>query len=126
MTPTEETRKRLDKLGVEYDTFDTISAQNTYWNVGELRYRYCGRRYCGRKDGMTELTMFAKCGITPEQAISATVGGTCHFSVQDNLDETDGMGDVWLECDECHWQMPLEPSTPRFKFCPNCGRRVDE
>lgn len=56
---------------------------------------------------------------------AATLGaGTCRISVQDNLAETDGIGDVWLECDECHWQMPLEPSTPRFNFCPNCGRRV--
>lgn len=53
--------------------------------------------------------------------------GTCHITVQDNMAETDGMGDVWLECDKCHWQMPLEPSTPRFNFCPNCGAKaVDE
>ena len=57
--------------------------------------------------------------------LNATVGaGTCHIEVHDNLAETEGMGDVWLECDECHWQMPLEPTTPRFKYCPNCGARV--
>lgn len=57
-------------------------------------------------------------------AITATLGaGTCHVTVQDNMAETDGMGDVWLECDACRWQMPLEQSTPRFNFCPNCGRR---
>ena len=50
--------------------------------------------------------------------------GTCHISVQDNLAETEGMGDVWLECDACNWQMPLEPSTPHFNFCPNCGKKV--
>lgn len=57
---------------------------------------------------------------------AATVGtGTCHMEVHDNLDESEGMGDVWLECDECHWQMMLEPTTPRFNFCPNCGRRIE-
>ena len=62
---------------------------------------------------------------TPEQAIAATLGtGTCHISVNDNLAETEGMGDVWLECDACGWQMPLESSTPRFNFCPNCGAKV--
>ena len=52
--------------------------------------------------------------------------GECHIAVHDNLAETEGMGDVWLECDECRWQMPLESITPRFNFCPNCGRRVKE
>lgn len=57
--------------------------------------------------------------------LNETVGaGTCHIEVHDNLAETEGMGDVWLECDECHWQMPLEPTTPRFKYCPNCRREV--
>lgn len=51
--------------------------------------------------------------------------GTCHITVQDNMTETEGMGDVWLECDACGWQMPLEPSTPRFNYCPNCGRRIE-
>lgn len=75
-------------------------------------------------------------GHTPDEAIArigalssldaATAGaGTCHVDVRDNLSETEGMGDVWLECDACHWQMPLEPSTPKFNFCPNCGRRIE-
>lgn len=52
------------------------------------------------------------------------IHGTCHLSVEDNMAETEGMGDVWLECDECHWQMPLEPSTPIFNYCPGCGRKA--
>lgn len=52
--------------------------------------------------------------------------GTCHMEVHDNLLETEGMGEVWLECDKCHWQMPLEPTTPRFKYCPNCRARIKE
>ena len=52
--------------------------------------------------------------------------GTCHMEVKDNLAESEGMGDVWLECDRCHWQMMLEPTTPRFKYCPNCRAEIKE
>jgi len=52
--------------------------------------------------------------------------GTCHMEVKDNIAESEGMGDVWLECDRCHWQMTLEPTTPRFKYCPNCRARIKE
>ena len=71
--------------------------------------------------------LLVQAAITPEQVVDATVGrDTCHIEVRDNISETDGVGGVWLECDECHWQMPLEPTTPRFKYCPNCGRKVIE
>jgi len=75
-------------------------------------------------DGETVVPFVAKMHSLLEKA--ATVGAaTCHITVKDNLAETEGMGDVWLECDECHWQMPLEPTTPRFSFCPNCGKRIE-
>lgn len=47
---------------------------------------------------------------------------TCHIIVEDNFNETEGMGDVWLECDVCHWTMPFEPRIPDFDYCPHCGR----
>ena len=76
-------------------------------------------------DGETVVPFVAKMHSLLEDA--ATVGvGACHITVKDNLAETEGLGDVWLECDECHWQMPLEPSTPKFNFCPNCGKRIEE
>lgn len=56
----------------------------------------------------------------------ATLGrGTCHIMTCDNLNELGG--DVWLECDACHWQMDYAeaPSMP-LNFCPNCGREVVE
>lgn len=49
---------------------------------------------------------------------------TCHMEVHANFEETAGTYEVWLECDECHWKMPLEPTTPRFKYCPNCRAKV--
>jgi len=66
-------------------------------------------------------------GVRKRDEREATLGrGTCHITVQDNMTETEGMGDVWLECDACGWQMPLELSMPRFNYCPNCGRRVEQ
>jgi hypothetical protein len=105
----------LDEREVEYEwnseSFSYEGINGIWWFVE------------GRHDRAT-VDLYAPCA-TPEQAIEATLGrGTCHITVQDNLAETEGMGDVWLECDTCHWQMLLEPSTPRFKFCPNCGRKV--
>ena len=65
-------------------------------------------------------------GIDGEWRVYVPESQTCTIEVKDNMAETDGMGDVWLECDQCHWQMPLEPTTPKFNYCPNCGRRCVE
>lgn len=124
MTATEELRRMLDERGVEH--YDGVEC--TYW----------GDTVLARRDGSCPIYRFSATEVadgvsvhllrvSPEQAIEATLGrGECRISVQDNLAETEGMGDVWLECDACHWQMPLEPSAPRFSYCPNCGRKVEE
>ena len=113
MTATDELRRLLDERGIEY----RVSATGYSIDIGPYT-----TVYANRSDTTLDVSLRQ---ATPEQAIAATLGaGTCRISVQDNLAETDGIGDVWLECDECHWQMPLDPSTPRFNFCPNCGRRV--
>lgn len=49
---------------------------------------------------------------------------TCHMFIDDNFNETEGTGDVWIECDVCGWQMSFEPRMPDFNYCPNCGRKV--
>ena len=89
-----------------------MTAIETYAGRGEL--------YCGACD----LTIGGNEAKTPEELMKLLGQGTCHIEVHDNFAETEGMGEVWLECDECHWQMPLEPTTPRFKYCPNCRRKV--
>lgn len=50
----------------------------------------------------------------------------CHITVKDNLNESEGRGDVWYECDECHWQVDYYILPPDFtlNYCPNCGRLV--
>ena len=114
-----ELHKALKARGIDY----WVAQGVTFWNRDDgcecLAYGY-------EANGVPKLAVKVVGFTDPEQAIAATVGGTCHISAHDNLTETAGMGDVWLECDECHWQMPLEPTTPRFKHCPNCGRRVAE
>ena len=105
----------LDERNVEYG-WDT---NTVYWD-GNDGVPWTADLYFG-----SNLSLFSpRC--TPEQVIEATLGrGTCHIRVFDNLAESDGNGDVWLECDECHWQMDYAeaPSMP-LKFCPNCGRKV--
>lgn len=125
-SPSEIFRAMLDERGVKYRTHGM--ADRTWFEAGNVSWFIIER-----EDGnLTADAVF----LTPEQAIAITLGdddatgerhggaGTCHITVQDNMAETEGMGDVWLECDACHWQMPLEPSTPRFNYCPNCRRRV--
>ena len=60
-----------------------------------------------------------------QTAQDALAERTCEIRVFDNMAETDGMGDVWLECSACHWQMDYS-ETPRMplNYCPNCGRKV--
>lgn len=125
MTATDELRRMLDERGVEWRKtphYSSESQDNETVFAGDGIEWYANDHLNG-KLGLRA----ARYEVTPEQAIEATLGrGTCHITVQDNMTETEGMGDVWLECDACGWQMPLEPSTPRFNYCPNCGARVGE
>ena len=124
MTATDELRRLLDGRGTEYYP---KHADETVWTASNnvAHVWACNDLI----DGYLEIHMRP---ITPEQAVEATLGGgTCHITVEDNLAETEGMGDVWLECSACHWQMLLEPTTPLFgycpplfSYCPNCGRKV--
>jgi len=51
---------------------------------------------------------------------------TCEFVIEDNMNETEGMGDVWFRCTNCdtafdyyadNWLM-------NENFCPRCGAKV--
>jgi len=51
---------------------------------------------------------------------------TCEFVIEDNMNETEGMGDVWFCCTNCdtafdyyadNWLM-------NERFCPRCGAKV--
>lgn len=119
MIATEELRRMLDERGVKWrewryggESFTTI------WPALDTEAHYRENRHGG-------LRLYAD-GVTPQQAVEATLGrGTCHIMTCDNLNELGG--DVWLECDACHWQMDYAdaPSMP-LNFCPNCGRMVTD
>lgn len=58
-------------------------------------------------------------GITPEQAIAATLGsGTCHIT--DN-----GPWGYPYVCSECGAAYDPDVLNGEFNFCPNCGRHVE-
>ena len=59
--------------------------------------------------------------------LNATLGsGKCGYIVKDNMNETEGMGDVWFECSACGKQFDYyaDEWLTQMPFTPCCGRRV--
>lgn len=50
----------------------------------------------------------------------------CEFVVKDNMNETEGIGDVWFECSECGAQFDYYADDWLMKqnYCPHCGKAV--
>lgn len=124
MTPTEELRRMLDEVGVEWD-YGITGTASTRFNANGVELTFVGMR-----DGVTCSTI-----LTPAQAIAATLGrGTCE------ADETETIK-CWvkckdepsaehmelihvMECSECGHT--YEHVNGDYEFCPRCGRkRVD-
>ena len=53
---------------------------------------------------------------------------TCEFNIKDNMNETEGMGDVWIECSTCHcvFDYFADDWLMKMSYCPNCGARVKD
>lgn len=51
---------------------------------------------------------------------------TCEFNIKDNMNETEGMGDVWIECSACHcvFDFYADEWLMKMSYCPNCGSKV--
>ena len=69
-------------------------------------------------------------GHTPDEAIAriATLGrGTREYAIKDNMNETEGMGDVWIECSACHcaFDYYADEWLMNMHYCPKCGARVE-
>ena len=108
---TERLRALLDERGVEY----RASATGYSIDIGPNMTAYANR---------TDTTLDVSLrGVTPEQAIDATLGrGTCHIDLV-GYDEREDR----FQCRSCDWSMSVRRGTwPRFNYCPNCGKRVVE
>lgn len=101
MTATDELRRMLTDAGVEWKAPASYDGSTKYDTIVDDHWFH---EYDGR------ITVH---GLTPEQAIAATVGrGTCHKVL-------DFDGAAWI-CSECGEHI----GPRRWNFCPNCGRKV--
>ena len=118
MTATDELRRLLDERGVEY-TFDN-GYREFFWDIGETG------TVRASAIGTNGLVQMIVTGITPEQAIEATLGrGECRFvTVVDQDPSRRHRGNI-AECDCCGYRCAIGfIQDERFRFCPNCGRKV--
>ena len=51
---------------------------------------------------------------------------TCQFIIEDNMNETEGMGDVWFRCTNCDtcFDYYADDWLMKMPYCPNCGAKV--
>lgn len=119
MTATEELRKLLDELGVEWREDAWKPARITEW---DSKYG----TVCAATSWETmghEWLHLCFYSLTPEQAITATLGsGTCQ-----NVHRHQAYG---FECSVCRWDA-YEPNDygndvrfDDFNYCPYCGCEV--
>lgn len=107
MTATEELRRLLSERGADY----RVSA--TGYSIEICPYTTA---YANRSDTTLDVSLRQ---VTPEQAIKAALGrGTCK-PVDGYDDDGEEIGEVCSECGE-----PWPYFTARY--CPNCGRRVEQ
>jgi len=56
--------------------------------------------------------------------LNAALGdGECEYVIEDNMNETEGMGDVWFRCTNCNTTFDYYADDWLMKqnFCPHCG-----
>ena len=115
MSVTDELRRLLDELGIEWwndtgsepqrETVADIGDEIAFYheNVGSIGY-----------------STHNKHDLTPKQAITATIGRTCKQAEQGWSTEGDHAR-VWLTCGhDC--MVPTVADLPNF--CPECGAKV--
>lgn len=110
MSATDELRKLLDERDEDYSI--APDGFTTWWHyTGEVT---------AWEDSDGVLTIW---GLTPEQAIAATLGsGTCHMSFIDEYDTASGEEEYLCECSECGYRR-WDPAHNLPLFCSKCGRR---
>ena len=59
--------------------------------------------------------------------LNATLGGgECEYVIEDNMNESEGMGDVWFRCTNCGTTFDYYADDWLMKqnFCPHCGFKI--
>lgn len=124
MTATDELRRLLDERGVEWwQSANTLGCVFTRWHSPLF-----GDEVVAMENGKEGLVLFDHF-MTPAQAVAATLGrGTCHdlAVTPDYRDKTE------FRCSECGYEYSAvggfgcdQGDEPDFRYCPNCGRRVE-
>ncbi len=57
---------------------------------------------------------------------AALDGGECEYIIQDNMSETEGMGDVWFCCTNCNttYDYYADDWLMKQNYCPHCGCKI--
>lgn len=113
MTVIDELRLLLDERGVNWD-YGITGAMSTKFSASGIDVTFVQSR-----DGLVCSTI-----LTPEQVIEVTLGlETCRFEFDQKASDH-CQGPVY-SCDKCGaLSYTNETDQGKFKFCPNCQRRV--
>lgn len=100
------------------------------WTKGDASYQVewtnPNGQHCSAMWWKPMLTVLMS-GCTPEQAIAATLGNTtCEYVIEDNMNESEGMGDVWFRCTNCDtcYDYQADDWLMKMPHCPKCGATV--
>ncbi len=126
---TTELREKLTERGVKWVAYEkechlTLEGFfDTRWDANGVRWSYL------EINGKATLSPVGRVEIelTPEQAIAATLGRpTCEYVIEDNMNESEGMGDVWLRCTNCDtcYDYYADDWLLKMPHCPKCGATV--
>lgn len=118
MSATDELRRMLDERGVEW--YEPTMKPNTTWFPDSFGIN-CRVKPWG------EVLQVKRYGLTPKQAIAATLGGgECEYVIEDNMNESEGMGDVWFRCTNCNTTFDYYADDWLMKqnHCPHCGFKI--
>jgi hypothetical protein len=111
--------------GTAPDTFGGQPARLTAEQVRELMEDN-SRDYQSPTDPYVFITEYDWQAIADE--LNATLGrGTCEYVIEDNMNETEGMGDVWFRCTNCgtSYDYYADDWLLRMPYCPRCGCEVE-
>lgn len=129
MSATDKLRAMLDSLSVEYFKHEDGEPLRKLEKADEpaTSWRMGGASVCAVPIEGSDLFDLWIDHCTPEQAIAATLGsGECEYVIEDNMNETEGMGDVWFRCTNCDTTFDYYADDWLMKqnFCPHCGFKV--